>query len=334
MSGSRFLVAVAVLLLPRSRREARREEWLADLDGADELGIPRHQVAWGALLSATAEGTRARQSAMSPRRLVLIAAITAGAVVVAAPAAAIAVMLTESARGVVTTVETAEGTREVFWRDYPGVPELEPSEVLAGPSLEEGEAAGLALMQEIEDALSAEFGLEWAPPPTPNGDDIAFPAQNYYGGTSMLSTLNINSRQSTSVPPSWGEKERVLAIIAEVAARHGYGELTLDHDRGDMTDAELAEAFGSAIPAESVTVAGSLEGQTGQWLWFTITDLSLDEDGRFTEQAEGSKEYGWQPSSISFLYGANALLPEADRAEFERRLEPYAGLTRPEPLPS
>ncbi|MEV7692721.1 hypothetical protein AB0N73_05265 [Microbacterium sp. NPDC089189] len=330
MNGARFLVAVAVCLLPRARRQTRREEWLADLAGAEELGISRRQVAWGALVSATSEGARA----VSPRRIVVVASIAVGAVVVGAPAAAIAVMITESARGVVTTVETTEGTREVFWRDYPGVPELEPSEVLAGPSLEEGEASGRALMQEIEDALSAEFGLEWAPPPTPNGDDIAFPAQNYYGGTSMLSTLNINSRQSTTVPATWGEKERVLAIIAEVAARHGYGELTLDHDRGDMTDAELAEAFGSAIPAESVTVAGSLDGESGQWLWFTITDLSLDRDGRFTEQAEGSEEYGWQPNAISFLYGANALLPEADRAEFERRLEPYAGLTRPEPLPS
>jgi hypothetical protein len=123
-----------------------------------------------------------------------------------------------------------------------------------------------------------------------------------------------------------------LEIIAEVAARHGYGSLTLDHDASYMTDADLVEAYGAATPEQSVIVSGSLEAETGQWLWFTISDLSLDHDGRFTAQAEDSKEYGWQPGSISFLYGANALLPAADRADFVRRLAPFSGLPHPEPL--
>lgn len=65
---------------------------------------------------------------------------------------------------------------------------------------------------------------------------------------------------------------------------------------------------------------------------FTISDLSLDHDGRFTAQAKDSEEYGWRSNSISFLYGTDGLLPRADRAEFVRRLAPFAGLALPQPL--
>jgi hypothetical protein len=272
--------------------------------------------------------------AVSPGRTIAIAAIAVGAVVVWIPAVAIAVMMTEEVRGVVTVIDTPQGKQEVYWRDYPGVAGLQPSEVLAGPSLERGEADGRALLREIEEALTVEFGLEWAPPPTGNGDDVAFPTENSYGGMSMLSTLNIDGRQSTSVPTTWAEKERVMELVAEVAAEHGYGDLTLDHDSDYMSDADLVQAYGATSPEESVTVSGSLQGEAGQWLWFTITDLSLDRDGRFTEQAEESEQYGWQPNRISLLYGAKALLPESARAEFDRRLAPFLGLPHPEPLES
>ncbi len=272
--------------------------------------------------------------AVSPGRTIAIAAIAVGALILGIPAVAIAVMIAEDARGVVTVIDTPQGKQEVYWRDYPGVAGLEPSEVLAGPSLERGEAEGRALLRQIEDALTLEFGLEWAPPPTGNGDDVAFPTENFYGGMSMLSTLNIDGRQSTSVPTTWAEKERVMELVTEVAAEYGYRDLTLDHDADYMSDAELVQAYGATSPEESVTVSGSLQGEAGQWLWFTITDLSLDHDGRFTEQAQESEQYGWQPNTISLFYGANALLPESDRAEFERRLAPFIGLSHPEPLES
>jgi hypothetical protein len=334
MSGSETLVRIAAALLPRSRREVRREEWLADLAGAEEVGIPRMQVALGALRSALSEGLSARRGTFTRRRIFAISAIVVGAVVVGAPAAAIAVMLVSDVRGVVTVEATEDGQREVFWRDYPGIPELEPEDILAGPTLEEGEAAGRALLEEIEMALTAEFGLEWAPPSIGNGDQVAFPAENFYGGASMLRTLNVQGRQSTSVPATWTEKDRALEIIASVAARRGFTEFTLDHDSEHMTAADLKESFGGVTPEESVIVSGMLEGPKGQWLMFTMQDLSLDADGRFTEQAEASAEYGSLPNSISVMYGANGLLPGADRAEFERRLAPYVGLDRPTPLES
>ncbi|WP_435748529.1 hypothetical protein [Microbacterium sp. PMB16] len=334
MNGSETLVRLAAGLLPRARRAERREEWLADLAGAEELGIPRSQVALGALRAALSEGARVRRAAFTPRRALAVVAIGVGVVVVAAPAAAYAVMLVSNARGVVTVESGENGDREVFWRDYPGIPELEPEDVLAGPTLEEGEETGRALLEEIEAALAAEFGLEWAPAPAVNEGQVSFPAQNYYGGASMLRVLNVQSRLSTSVPATWDEKERMLAVIADVAANHGYADLSFDYEAGYMTEADIVESYGGATPEEMVLVSGMLQGPTGQWIMFSMQDLSLDHDGRFAEQFESSEEHGWLGNSISFTYGANGLLPAADRAEFERRLEPYAGLERPEPLES
>lgn len=334
MSGSETLVRFAAALLPRARRAQRREEWLADLAGAEELGIPRSQVVLGALRAALSEGSRVRRAALTPRRALAIVAISAGVVAVGAPTAAFAVMLASNARGVVTVESGENGDREVFWRDYPGIPELDPEDVLAGPTLEEGEETGRALLAEIEAAITAEFGLEWTAPPPGNEGQVSFPAQNYYGGPSMLRVLNVQSRQSTAVPATWEEKERMLDVIASVAADHGYSDLSFDHEAGSMTEEEVVESYGGSTPEEMVFLSGMLQGPTGQWLMFSMKDLSLDYDGRFTEASEGAEESGWPGSSIAFTYGADGLLPSEERAEFERRLEPYAGLERPEPLPS
>lgn len=329
-AGARIIAAV-VRLLPRERRALRREEWLADLAGADELGMRPSAVVLGAVTAAVGESIRA----VTPRRAVATLGVLLGVAVIATPAAAVAALLIDDARGVVTRETAADGTqRDVFWRDYPGIPELEPEEVLAGPTLEEGEATGRAMLAEIEAELTERLGLSWAPPPGPADDQVAYPTENRYGGPSLLRVLNVPSRQSTAVPPTWGEKEAAIAIIGEVAARYGYGEVRLDHDAEWLTPDEADNAYGGSTPETSVVVSGMLTGPTGQWLSFSMQDLTLDRTGRFTDQFDGSADYGWLPKSISLLYGANGLLPEADRAAFEQRLEPYRGLARPEPRES
>lgn len=330
MTAAERLIRVAVLLVPPARRPIRREEWLADLAGAEELGMPRSAIVSGAFRAAAAEGIRR----LSPRRALATVAVALGIVVVGAPVAGFAAYLISDARGVVTVEPTADGgTREVHWRDYPGIPELEPADILDGPSLEEGVASGCDLLGEIEAALSAELGLEWAPA-AGRGYDEHPTAQNYYGGSSILAIVNLASRQSTTVPETWAGKRQAITIIEEVAQRYGFGGLALDHDAAWMTPEEAESSFGGTTPETSVIVAGVLTAPNGQWLSFSIQDLSLDRTGRFAEQAELSAEHGWMPNSLTLMYGANGLLPEGDRAEFERRLVPYAGLERPEPLPS
>lgn len=52
------LIRVAVALLPVTMRERYREQWLADLRDAPDAGIPRSQIAWGALAFAMAAPRR------------------------------------------------------------------------------------------------------------------------------------------------------------------------------------------------------------------------------------------------------------------------------------
>lgn len=264
------------------------------------------------------------------RRRLLIAAAALGALVVATPVVAVAAYAIDNARGIVTTEQDADGSAQtVYWRDYPGIAGLDPEEVLAGPTLEQGIADGEAMVAEIQEALTAEFGVEWADPPI---DELTvMVTENHFGGPSMLHLVNAPTAQTTSVPHSWAQKQRAIAIIGEVTARYGFGAPSLDQDRDPQTDDERVDSFGGATPETQVVVSGIVEGPAGQWMFFTIQDLALDRTGRFTEQAEQSAEYGWEPDSISFAYGANGLLPAGDRDEFLERLAPFAGYRQPEP---
>lgn len=49
---SEWAVRVAALLLSTEIREARLEQWLADLRDAPELGLPRHSIALGTLITS------------------------------------------------------------------------------------------------------------------------------------------------------------------------------------------------------------------------------------------------------------------------------------------
>ncbi|WP_395639667.1 hypothetical protein [Pseudolysinimonas sp.] len=321
------VVRLAAATLPRRVRDIRREEWLADLEHADELGIPRRDVAFGAVTSAL---TARPHSAMSARRRLAIGAAVVGGALVATPVVAVAAYAFDNARGIVTVEQDADGTEQtVFWREYPGIAGLDADELLDGPTLEEGIATGEAMVAEMRDALTAEFGLEWAPPPI---DELTvIRTENHFGGFSMLYVVNAPTSQTTTVPRAWADKERAIAIIGEVAARYGFGEPTLDPYGSEESTEDRIRDLGGATPAEQVVVSGMVPGPAGQWLWFSFQDLANDTTGRFTEQADQSAEHGWERESISLGYGANGLLPEEDRAEFIERLAPFAGYAQPEP---
>ena len=134
------------------------------------------------------------------------------------------------------------------------------------------------------------------------------------------------------MPTSWADKQRVIEIIGDVASDFGFGAPVLDHERSDWTEEDRTFGLGGSTPETQVVVSGGIEGPLGQWLWFTLQDLSKDTDGRFAEELAPSIEQGWEANTVTISYGANALLPEQLRDEFERRLEPFRGLTPPPPL--
>ena len=318
------VVRMAAGTLPRSMRATRREEWLADLEHAGELDIPRREVAFAAVASAL---TARPRSAVSPRRRLAIAAAILGGLIVGAPVVAVAAYAIDNARGIVTTERDADGTEQtVFWREYPGIAGLDPDELLAGPTLEQGLVDGEEMTAAIQEALTAEFGVDWSPPPS---DEVTvMPAENRFGGTSMLHLVNLPTAQTTTVPRTWAQKERAIEIIGEVTARYGFGTPHLDQDRWPQSEADRIRDWGGATPETQVLVSGGVEGPAGQWVFFAFQDLSKDTTGRFTERA--MEDDGWEPESISFAYGANGLLRAADRDEFVERLAPFANYPQPE----
>jgi hypothetical protein len=320
------LVRMAARMLPRSSRDSRREEWLADLEGAAELGIPRRDVSLGALRFALTEPSlREHLLGIRPRTWVIGGSLAVVAVIVGVPVALVSGYVVDQVRGVVTEEVAPDGAREtVHWKDYPGVPDLTAGETLAGPSLEDGLRDGDAIIREIEAALTAEFGLTWADRQAATSDSV-FPAENYFGGTSMLYGINLPEAASEQTVSGWDRKERVLEIASTVLAKYDFGPLVLDQERVPTTGEEAVYAYGSTDPAEQAVVATTADGTSGQWFNVTITDSMNDPTGRFDEN-------GWTLDSISLFYGANALLPAADRAAFEERARQFSSFALPEPL--
>jgi hypothetical protein len=236
---------------------------------------------------------------------------------------------------VITTVVDAEGREtELDWSRHPGQVDITVDEVLAGPSLEEGLAEGEAMVDEMKTGLTEEFSVRWVAPPANQTDiDVTFPVENGWGGESLLHVVNLPTEQTSSVPRTWAEKEAAVAVIGEVAARHGWSEPVFDEERYPQPDADRLEYTGGTTLPEQVIVSGGLEGPTGQWLSFTFQDLSNDDaQGTFAERFADLEDEGWEPETITLSYGANGLLPESERAEFERRAEPFAGHPVPEGL--
>lgn len=238
--------------------------------------------------------------------------------------------------GRVTEVTDPDGfKRTVHWREYPGIAGIDSRDVLDGPTLEEGYAGGTAMVADIEGALTAEFGMGWTNDRAGEAgfDPFHRRVQNWFGGESMLTLINAPSSVSTTGPTSWTDKQRATEIIAEVTARHGYSAPVLGGGGPqNATDEDLVRDFGGTTPETQVIVSGNVAGPTGQWLSFAFMDLTKDVDGRFAERLGSAVDSTTGPSWITLSYGANGLLPEADREEFERRLEPFAELTQPPPL--
>ncbi|MEO5993318.1 MAG: hypothetical protein ABIP92_07220 [Arthrobacter sp.] len=268
-------------------------------------------------------------------RLWILAALLAVAGIVAVPAAAILQHMFESAIGRTTVDAGADGAeRTVYWREYPGVAGVDSRQILAGPTPQEGFDAGQAMVAEIRAALSEEFQLEWSPAgDEAGGSPFQRPTENNYGGQSLLTNVNGPESQSTTVPQAWEEKQRAIGIIGEVSGRYGYGTPTIDALEGWSAE-DRTRDLGGLTPEEQVIVSGVALGRAGQWLSFRFQDLSKDTSGTFKERLQQPEGSPWQLNTLALGYGANGLLAAEDRAEFESRLEPFRGLTPPEPLES
>jgi hypothetical protein len=236
---------------------------------------------------------------------------------------------------VVTTVVRADGTEErIQWRDHPGHAEWSAAEALAAPPLDEAIATQESMVREMTDRLASRFGMSWSLGPDPSqAESITFETENRWGGPSMLRGVNLPTWQSDAVPHTWPGKQEAMRIMSEVLVAHGWSEPYLDQERWPEDPEDLVEMYGASRSEDQVLVTGGAEGPGSQWMFFSLQDMSLDDaDGTFGKRNEGAADYGWEQNSINVSFGANGLLPAGDRAEFERRAAPFAGLPQPDAL--
>ena len=226
-----------------------------------------------------------------------------------------------SASGSYEGRKTAEQKHE---EAYPGIKGTSNADILAQPSLEEIRASSDAALADMRDRLSAEFGYTW----TQAGDEDLRPERNGYGGESMLVQYT-SAKWGTNEPiHDHDRKLAVMDVIDEVLTEHGmWGIISLNDETSGLDESMREKLYGSADPRTQDT-----------WEWYsddypdprrfyaTIYDTSHDETGEFTASREAQSARTGEPvEGLQIMFLAPELLSEADRAEFEQKLEEYPG---------
>ncbi|WP_460798033.1 hypothetical protein [Microbacterium sp. GXF0217] len=207
---------------------------------------------------------------------------------------------------------------------YPGVKGTSNADVLAQPSLEEVRESSEAALADIKERLSAEFGYTWSPA----GDEDLRPERNGYGGESMLVQYTSQKWGTNEPIQDYDRKLEVMSVIDEVLTEHEmWGIISLNDATSGLDDAMREKLYGSADPRTQDTWEWYSDDYPGPRRFYaTISDTSHDETGEFTASREAQAARTGEPvEGLQILFLAPELLSEADRAEFEQKLEEYPG---------
>ncbi len=212
------------------------------------------------------------------------------------------------------------------WSRFPGVPRVSTDQILANQTIEELEPRVDAAMADIREAITDEFGFDWVA----KGDPVTERVSNRYHGMSMLNTWDSTTWQTTGTLRDRADKERAVAIVAEIMERHGFGEPALANVQGPEG---IADFGGFTLDDQGRwLLAGQPPEVSRGSLQFTILDLTQDRTGILTAASDAAvASLGWEPEYLSVAYHGDFMLSEADRVEFERRAERYKGHIAPVP---
>lgn len=264
--------------------------------------------------------------------VIVAALLTRRGRMLGAIALALTLVLNVATVGAIGAVQSAathayDGTKSEKQRHaqaYPGVKDQSPQEALSGPSLEEVQREGDALMAEVRRRVSDRFGYTWVQ----SGAVDVSPERNGYGGESMLQRYT--STMWTTAQPVQNDvrKREVMQVIDEVLATRGMDSLYPLNEAGTGISPDLmAKLYGSIDPARQHTweyYSGTFPGPLRFYAY--AYDLSNDPTGQFRIQREALAQQTGEPlEGIQLLVFARRVLPEADRAEFEQRLREYPG---------
>jgi len=229
--------------------------------------------------------------------------------------------LQTSASGSYKGQQTAEQKHEAA---YPGVKDRSAGEILAQPSLEEVRAESDAALAEIRQRLSDRFGYTW----TQAGQEDLRPERNGYGGESMLVQYMSVPWMTNEPIQDYDRKVQVMREVEDVLIARGMAWMYSFNDPSSNLDDTILEKFyGSTEPRSQHT-----------WEWYTdnypdplrfyanIFDFSNDRDGELRAEREADSASTGEPlEGLKIYFLAPELLSEADRAEFEERMQEYPG---------
>ncbi|GEK86491.1 hypothetical protein [Microbacterium aerolatum] len=310
---------------------------------------PANAIGWVALLSAIlfalvllsallAGGTELLYGAtMLALQLIVLGVVVAAVLtprgrVLGASALVITLLLNVATVGAASALQTSasgsydgqKSAEQKHEEAFPGIKDISSSQILAQPSLEQVRAQSDAALAEIRERLSDRYGYTW----TEVGPEDLRPERNGYGGESML-VQYISVPWMTNEPiQDYDRKLDVMSVIQDVLVEYGmYGMYSFNDPSSNLDDAILQRFYGSNDPRTQHT-----------WEWYTdnypdpmrfyavMYDLSNDPAGELRAEREADSAKSGEPlEGLQIYFLAPELLSEADRAEFEQRLQEYPG---------
>ncbi|WP_350350590.1 hypothetical protein ABS642_14050 [Microbacterium sp. A8/3-1] len=208
---------------------------------------------------------------------------------------------------------------------YPAIKGTDPQQTLSQQSLEEVRAQSDALFADIRDRLTAEFGFTWVPV----GDEDLRPERNGYGGESMLVEFTSTGWATNEPIQDYAQKLDVMAAIDDVVLEHGLWDLYSFNDptNSGIDPSMIAKLYGSDDPRTQNTWEYYTENYPDPLRFYAnIYDLSKDSDGGFLTARQAQNARTGEPlEGLQLVVIASGVLSEADRAEFEKKLEEYPG---------
>ncbi|WP_101847834.1 DUF4064 domain-containing protein [Zhihengliuella sp. ISTPL4] len=208
---------------------------------------------------------------------------------------------------------------------YPGIKGTDPQEALTQQSMEEVRADADALFADIRERLTTDFGFTWVPV----GDEDVRPERNGYGGESLLSEYTSTAWATEQPVQDYAHKLEVMAAIDDVVVEHGLWNLYSFNDptNSGIDPSMIAKLYGSDDPRTQTTWEYYTENYPDPLRFYAnIYDLSNDADGGFRSSRESQSARTGEPiEGLQLVVIASKVLSDADRAEFEDRLQEYPG---------
>ncbi|MCZ4302530.1 hypothetical protein [Microbacterium oxydans] len=208
---------------------------------------------------------------------------------------------------------------------YPGIKGTDPQQTLAQQSLEDVRAQSESLFADIRARLTDEFGYTWVAV----GDEDLRPERNGYGGESMLVEYTSQGWATEQPIQDDDRKYAVMAVINEVVIEHGLWELYSFNDPAisGIDPGMITKLYGSDDPRSQHTWEYYTENYPDPLRFYAdIHDLSNDQDGGFLAAREAQQARTGEPlEGLQLFVLASGVLSDADREEFETRLQDYPG---------